>query len=127
MSLTVHRVNRYTVQVLTKRVGKDAHSMISVRLYDDENVCRGVAVFESYGAAEPPKPTGDYGAQSAIAYLDIAHYPAYMDILRLERTVYLKMSWAQQGKSMSLSQMSIDTKKEFIGEYFKLPRGSGGA
>ena len=122
MAVTVHRISRYTVQVLTKRMGEDGHSLITVRLYDDDNVSRAVAVFEKHEpGSEPPKPTGDYKAQSATAYMDIAHYKGYMDILREEKTVYLKLGWSQQGKVRSLSHLSIDTKKEVIGDYFKAP------
>jgi hypothetical protein len=118
MAITIHTISRYTVQVLTRKVGENAHSYITVRLYDHDNACRGVAVFENYGGAETPKPTGDYEAQSVVAYLDVAHYAAYMDILRLEKPVYLKISWTQHGKARSVSHVSIDTKKEVIGEYF---------
>ncbi len=119
MPVTIHRITRHTVQVLTKKVGEDAHSFITVRLYDDDNVSRAVAVFENYGPkAEPPKPTGDHDAQTATAYLDVAHYPAYMDILRDEKVVYLKLAWGLQGKVTALQHLSIDTKKEVIGEYF---------
>lgn len=118
MPLTVHHITRYTVQVLTKRLGEQARSSISVRLYDDENVNRGCAVFESYGSEEPPKPTGDFAAKSATAYLDMVHFAAYMDILRLENPVYLKIAWGQQGRSRVVSQVSIDTKKEIIGDFF---------
>jgi len=119
MPVTIHRITRHTVQVLTKKVGEDAHSFITVRLYDDDNVSRAVAVFENYGSnAEPPKPTGDHDAQTATAYLDVAHYRAYMDILRDEKVVYLKLAWGLQGKVMALQHLSIDTKKEVIGEYF---------
>jgi len=120
MSVTIHTITRYTVQILTKRVGEDAHSLTTVRLYDDDNTNRAVIVFENYGDAEPPKPTGDHAAQTATAFLDVAHYQAYMDTLRMEKTLYLKMGWSQQGKTMALSQVSIDTKKEVIGEYFTL-------
>ena len=118
MTITVHRISRYTVQVLTKRMGEHAHSYITVRLYDDDNVNRGIAVFENYGSEEPPKPTGDFDAQTVTAYLDVAHYPAYVDVLRLEKAVYLKIGWAQLGPAMGVSQVSIDTKKEVIGEFF---------
>jgi len=120
MSVTIHRITRYTVQVLTKKMGEDAHSFITVRLYDDDNVSRAVAVFEKYDpGAEPPKPTGDFDAQTATARLDIAQYPAYIDILRHEKSIYLKLAWGQQGSAMALQHMSIDTKKEVIGEYFQ--------
>jgi hypothetical protein len=118
-AVTLHNIARYAVQVLTKKIGEDAHSFITVRLYDHEGVIRGTAVFENFDdGQEPPKPTGDYNAQTAVAHIDIAHYPAYMDVLRLENPIYLKMGWTQSGRVRVLSQMSIDTKKEVIGEYF---------
>lgn len=120
MSVTIHTITRFTVQILTKRVSEHAHTLATVRLYDDDNISRAVIVFENYGGEEPPKPTGDHAAQSATAFLDAVHYKAYMDTLRMEKTLYLKMGWAQQGKTMALSQVSIDTKKEVIGEYFTL-------
>jgi hypothetical protein len=89
-----------------------------LRLYDDDNANRGIMVFERYGDDQPPKPVGDDAEQKATAYLDIAHYLPYMDILRLESPIYLKMSWTQQGKLKVLSHVSIDTKKEVIGEFF---------
>lgn len=119
-SVTLHSIVRYTVQVLTKKMGENAHSFITVRLYDHDDVIRGTAVFENFAPGqEPPKPTGDYKAQTGVAHIDIAHYPAYMDVLRLESPIYLKLGWTQSGRLRQLSQMSIDTKKEIIGEYFK--------
>ena len=41
-----------------------------------------------------------------------------MDILRLEMPVYLKIHWTQHGRARSVHHVSIDTKKEVIGEYF---------
>ncbi len=118
MPVTVHTITRYTVQVLTRKEGEHAHSYITVRLYDDDNANRGIMVFERYNGGEPPKPVGDHAEQKATAYLDVAHYRPYMDILRLESPIYLKMSWTQQGKLKVLSHVSIDTKKEVIGEFF---------
>ena len=119
MSVTIHTITRYTVQVLTRKVGEQAHSYITVRLYDDDGNNRGVAVFEDFTGEEPPKPHGDHANQYVTAYLDIAHYRAYMEILRLENPVYLKISWTQQAKVRAVSQVSIDTKKEVLGEFFK--------
>lgn len=119
MPVTIHSITRYTVQLLTRKEGEQAHSYITVRLYDDDNVNRGVTVFEHYDDKEPPKPVGDHEAQSATCYIDIAHYRAYMDVLRYESPIYLKMSWTQAGKNAVLSQLSIDTKKEVIGEFLK--------
>lgn len=119
MSVTLHSIARYAVQVLTKKTGEEAHTFITVRLYDDDGVIRGTAVFENFGEdSEPPKPTGDYKAQTATAHIDIAHYSAFMDVLRLENPIYLKMGWSQRGRIRTLTQVSIDTKKEVIGEYF---------
>lgn len=124
MPVTIHTISRYTVQVLTRKAGEQAHSYITVRLYDDDNVNRAVAVFENHDGAEPPKPTGDHAKQYVTAHLDIAHYGAYVDILRHEKQVYLKIGWTQQAKAQIVSQVSIDTKKEVIGEFFQK---SGGA
>ena len=119
MAVTLHSIARYTVQVLTKKIGEDAHSFITVRLYDHDDVIRGTAVFENFAeGAEPPKLTGDYKAQTATAHIDIAHYAAFMDVLRLENPIYLKLAWSQRGRVRTLNQVSIDTKKEVIGEYF---------
>jgi len=120
MAVTVHSIARHTVQVLTKKIGEEAHSFITVRLYDHDDVIRGTAVFENYNPGqEPPKPTGDYKNQTAVAHIDIAHYVAYMDVRRLENPIWLKMGWSQSGRMRILTQMSIDTKKEVIGEFFK--------
>ncbi len=118
MPVTIHSITRYTVQVLTRKEGEQAHSAISVRLYDHDNIIRGTTVFERYGDESPPKPVGDHEEQKVTAYLDTAHYRAYLDILRLESPIYLKMSWTQQGNIKVLSHVSIDTKKEVIGEFF---------
>ena len=118
MPVTIHTITRYTVQVLTRKEGEQAHSSLSVRLYDHDNVIRGTAVFERYLDGRPPKPVGNHEEQTATAYLDTAHYRAFIDILRLESPIYLKMSWTQQGNLKVLSHVSIDTKKEVIGEFF---------
>lgn len=84
MPVTLHSITRYTVQLLTRKDGEHGHSYMTVRLYDDDNVNRGVTVFERYDGAQPPKPVGDHAAQSVTSYIDIAHYRAYMDVLRYE-------------------------------------------
>ena len=76
-------------------------------------------LFEDFSGREPPKPVGDYGKQYVTAHLDIAHYPAYLDVLRHEKRVYLKIGWTQQARTRVVSQVSIDTKKEVIGEFFE--------
>ena len=110
MPVTIHTISRFTVQVLTRKLGEDAQSYVTVRLYDDDNVNRAVAVFEDFTGSEPPKPVGDYGKQYVTAHLDIAHYPAYLDVLRHEKRVYLKIGWTQQGRMRAVGQVSIDTK-----------------
>lgn len=123
MAITIHTITRYTVQVLTKKLGEQAQPYITVRLYDDDNNNRGIAIFENLDAREPPKPTGDYERQSATTYLDLSLFDPYMNLLRLEKPVYLKIGWTQQGKTWAVAQVSIDTKKEVIGEFFeKLPK-----
>ena len=109
MAITIHTVTRYAVQLLTKKAGEEAQSYITLRLYDDDNKNRGIVLFSDYGPGEPPKPTGDYGDQSVTAYLDLSLYQAYMDILRLENPVYLKIGWTQQGRARVAAQVSIDT------------------
>jgi len=119
MAITIHTITRYAVQVLTKKAGEQADSYITVRLYDDDNNNRGTVVFADHGSEDPPKPTGDYEAQTVTAYINLSLYDAYMDILRLERPVYLKIGWTQQAKARTVAQVSIDTKKEVIGDFFE--------
>ena len=119
MAITIHTITRYAVQLLTKKVGEGAQSYITLRLYDDDNNNRGIVLFSDYGSDEPPKPTGDYGDQSVTAYLDLSLYQSYMDIMRLEKPVYLKIGWTQQGRTRVVAQVSLDTKKEVIGDFFE--------
>ena len=125
MTITIHTITRSTVQVLSKKVGEQAHTYITVRLYDEGGNNPGVAIFERLGSREPAKPTGDYGKKSVTIHFDIDLFDAFMDILRQEKTVYLKIGWTQQGNVQTVAQASIDTKEEIIGEFFeKLPRAS---
>jgi len=119
MQVSVHRISRYAVQILTRKRGENAHSFVTVRLYDDDDELRGTAVFENLGGDEPNKPVGDYESQTATVYFDSPLYGAYIDVLRHEKSVYLKMSWTKKGAAPTLSHASIDTKKEIIGEYFE--------
>jgi hypothetical protein len=118
MKVSIHRISRYAVQVLTRKMGENAHTFITVRLYDDDDALRGTAVFENLGGGEPSKPTGDFSAQTATVHMDIALYDPYMKLLKHERTVYLKMNWTETGRTKTLTHASIDTKKEIIGDYF---------
>ncbi len=119
MPITMHTITRYAVQVLTKKSGEQAQSYITVRLYDDDNYNRGTVVFAEHGPDGPPKPNGDYKAQTVTSYLELSLYEAYMNILRFENPVYLKIGWTQQARTRSVAQVSIDTKKEVIGDYFE--------
>ena len=123
MAITIHTITRYAVQLLTKRSGEEAQSLITLRLYDEDNVNRGIVIFADYEGEDPPKPTGDYASQSVTLHLDLSLYDAYMDILRLEKSIYLKIGWTQQGRMRAVAQVSIDTKKDVIGDFFeKLPK-----
>ena len=125
MTITIHTITRYTVQVLSKKVGEQAQTYFTVRLYDESGNNPGVAVFEKLGSRETAKPTGDHQKESVTIYFDIDLFDAFMDILRQENAVYLKIGWTQQGKVKTVAQASIDTKKEVLGEFFeKLPRTS---
>jgi len=119
MAITIHTITRYAVQLLTKKAGEDAQSYITVRLYDEDNENRGIVVFADHEGEDPPKPTGDYASQSVTLHLDLALYDAYMDILRLEKPIYLKIGWTQQGRMRVVAQVSIDTKKDVIGDFFE--------
>ena len=114
------------VEVEDVVLGPDqAPTRITVLLYDDDGNNPGVAIFDRLGSREPAKPTGDYEKESVTIHFDIDLFDAYMDILRQEETVYLKIGWTQQGKVQTVAQASIDTKEEIIGEFFeKLPRAS---
>lgn len=118
MKVSIHRISRYAVQILTRKKGEKAHTFITVRLYDEDDGLRGTAVFERLGGDEPPKPTGDFSAQTATVHMDISLYDAYMKLLKHEKSIYLKMSWTETGRTKTLTHASIDTKKEIIGDYF---------
>ena len=119
MAISIHTITRYAVQLLTKKHGEEAQSLITVRLYDEDNVNRGIVLFADYEGEDPPKPIGDYASQSVTLHLDLSLYDAYMDILRLEKSIYLKIGWTQQGRMRAVAQVSIDTKKDVIGDFFE--------
>ena len=119
MSVTVHSIARYTVQVLTRKSHEQGHAYITVRLYDDDDNNRGTAVFEDYGGKEPPKPTGKYEQESVTGFFDVSYFDAFIGVLRHEKDVFLKTRWIQQGNLHTVVQVSIDTKEEIIGEFFE--------
>ena len=120
MSTTTHSIAKYTMQVLNDRSGKSTHTRIIVRLYDEEDVARGSAIFEDYGDKEPPMPVGDQDSQSATCFMDLRFFQAFVDMLRLERKLYWKIAWSQVRPAAGVSHVSLDTKKEIIGEYFAM-------
>jgi hypothetical protein len=121
MSSSVHTIERYSVQVLNQRSGRSPRPSIIVRLYDGVDVLRGTAVFKAYDEADAEPPTGDPVAETALAYYDITFYDAFIGILRAEDELYWKIAWVQLGANREVSDVSLDTKKEIIGEFFSRP------
>jgi|GEM_PF-854908 len=119
MASTVHIIERYSVQVLTKRTGQAPRPQIIVRLYTASGLMCGTAVFKDYGPnREADLPLGDPSDDSATAFYDIRFYEAFIDILRLETELFWKIHWIQLGAARQVSDVSLDTKQEIIGEYF---------
>ena len=48
MAISIHTITRYTVQVLTKKSGEEAQSVITLRLYDDDGNNRGSIVLNKH-------------------------------------------------------------------------------
>ncbi len=122
MPVTIHSVRRYTVQVLTKKIGDEPRSSIIVRLYDASDKHCGSAVFETHGDLAPPPPVGDFEAKTANSHMDLRFYQAFIDILRREDELFWKIAWVQARPVKEVSDVSLDTKKEIIGDFFPLPR-----
>ena len=118
MPSTVHQVARYSVQVLNTRTGDHPKASMIVRLYSNRDETCGVAVFKDYGGQKPDLPSGDTGGTRATAYYDITFYQPFIDILRTEDELYWKIAWIQTGPNRRVSDVSLDTKKEIIGEFF---------
>ncbi len=121
MSSMVHKIERYSVQVLNKRSGGPTVTSVIVRLYNDKDEMCGTAVFRDYGDNAPEPPVGDYVAQSATAFYDIAFFEPLVGTLRFEDELFWKIAWVQTGPRQNVSDVSLDTKKEIIGEYFARP------
>ncbi len=118
MPSTTHSVANHTVQVLTNKSGDSAPTTsIIVRLYDGDDNDIGTASFQDYGSDVPP-PHGDPKTHRASSYMDIAFYPAFMEILRLDQPAYWKIAWVQTGPTRTVTDVSLDTKKEILGEFF---------
>jgi len=118
MAVTVHKIERYSVQVLNKRTGEQPKASIIVHLFNDQGAGCGHAVFKAYGDLAPEPPTGDQTAGTATAYYDIDFYQPFADILRLEDELYWKIEWRKIGPRDEVADVSLDTKEEVIGEFF---------
>ena len=118
MSTSVHKIVRYSVQVLNKRTGQEPLPSTIIRLYNDKNEICGTAVFKAYGDAEAELPVGDAKAETATVFYDITFFEAFIGILRSEDELYWKIAWVQLGPRREVSDVSLDTKKEIIGEFF---------
>ena len=119
---TVHRVTRYSLQVLTQRLGvrgeDEPRVSVVVRLYDDRDETCGFAIFKDYGERVAEAPFGDHEARTATAYYDIAFFDAFIGILRGESELYWKIAWRQLGPKREVADVSLDTKQEIIGDFF---------
>lgn len=119
MTPTVHKIKRYSVQVLSKRTGNDKRVSVIVRLYNEEDKTCGLAVFKDYGDEVAERPVGDYPARSATVYYDIDFYQPFIEMLRHEAELFWKIAWVQMGPNRTAADVSLDTKKEIIGEFFQ--------
>lgn len=117
-NVSVHKVSRYKVQVITKVHGQSPRPSVTVRLYDEGDAMVGTVVFKDYGAKSADLPQGDYDHKSATAYFDIAFCDAFLGILRHEDELYWKIAWRQLGAVTTCSDVSLDTKAEIIGDFF---------
>ena len=124
MPTSVHSISKYTVQILnTKSSANNPKAQIIIRLLDQKGKDCGVAVFKDYGENNAQNPYGDHKKGTATAYYDIKYYQSFIDVLRLEKELFWKIAWKQTGPTKTVSDVSLDTKEEIIGEHF----GNGGA
>ena len=117
MASTVHKIARYSVQVLNQKAGARRGSII-VRLYNDQDDNCGIALFQDYGEATGAFPEADAKGERVTAHYDVSFYQAFIDILRTEDELYWKYHTVQMGPNMEVTDVSLDTKKEIIGEFF---------
>lgn len=123
MTTNTHSIEKYTVQILNTKAGQDTpKTQIIIRLYSDKGSECGIAAFTDFGTATAPNPSGDSKKGTATCHYDIAHYQAFIDILRTENELYWKIAWQQTGATKQVSDVSLDTKEEIIGDHF----GKGG-
>jgi len=117
MSSTVHKIARYSVQVLDKKAGNRRGSII-VHLYNDKDENCGIALFQDYGNETGEYPRADTKGERVTAHFDVSFYQAFIDILRTEDELYWKYHLVQMGPNQEVSDVSLDTKKEIVGEFF---------
>lgn len=117
MSSTVHKIARYSVQVLNQKAGERRGSII-VHLYNEADANCGVVVFQDYGEKPGENPEADAKGERVTAHYDISFYQPFIDILRTEDELYWKYHLVQMGPNREVTDVSLDTKKEIIGEFF---------
>jgi len=126
MNSKVHKVARYSMQVLTQRMGvrspDEPRVSVIVRLYDDGDQTCGFAIFKDYGDEVAEPPFSDHEGKVATAFYDIAFFDAFIGILRSESELYWKVAWRQLGARREVADVSLDTKKEIIGDFFSRAR-----
>ena len=118
MPLSVHKIERYAVQVLNQRHGGKPQNSIVVRLYDDQGIDRGNAVFKDYSGTTAETPIADAQADRATVFYDLGFFDAFIGILRNEDEVYWKLALTQLGANRTVSDASLDSKKDIVGEFF---------
>lgn len=120
MASTVHKIERYSVQVLNQKAGARRGAIV-VRLYNDKDENCGVALFQDYGEASGEHPESDAKGGRVTAHYDVSFFQAFIDILRTEEDLYWKYHTVQMGPNMEVTDVSLDMKKEIIGEFFSRP------
>ena len=117
MASTGHKIERYSVQVLNKKSGARRGSII-VRLYNDQDENCGIALLQDYGVDAGEYPEVDSRGDRVTAHYDVSFFQAFIDILRSEDELYWKYHTVQLGANQEVTDVSLDTKKEIIGEFF---------
>jgi len=117
MTSTVHKIARYSVQVLDQRKGNRRGAII-VHLYNDNDENCGIALFQDYATDTGELPQADAKGERVTAHFDVSFYEAFIDILRTEDELYWKYHLVKMGPNVEVTDVSLDTKKEIIGEFF---------
>jgi hypothetical protein len=122
MASTVHKIARYSVQVLNQKAGIRRGSII-IHLYNDKDENCGIALFQDYHDDMGEYPEADTKGGRVSAHYDISFFQPFIEILRTEDELYWKYHLVQMGRNQEVTDVSLDTKKEIIGEFFT--RSSG--